>query len=61
MKCLEMYKIMQQNLRQPILDADEDVKGEYYLFIETQQFSNCYKEECAAWDKEKNRCRKVGQ
>ena len=53
MKCPEMYKIMQHNIRKPILDDDN-------LVIETQGFSECYKENCAAWDKEKQMCRKVG-
>lgn len=59
MKCPEMYKIMQHNIRRPILDDDNIVRGEYHILIETQQFENCYKEECAAWDKEKQMCRKV--
>lgn len=53
MKCPERYKIIQQNLRQPIFDEDNIVRGEYHLLVETQQFENCYKEKCAAWDKEK--------
>ena len=52
MKCPEMYKVIQQNIR--------IVKGEYQVLIEIQQFSECYKEQCAAWDSEKNMCRKVG-
>lgn len=59
MKCPEMYNIMQHNIRRPILDDDNIIRGEYHLLIETQQFENCYKEQCAAWDKEKNKCRKV--
>lgn len=59
MKCPERYKIIQQNLRQPIFDEDNIVRGEYHLLVETQQFENCYKEQCAAWDSEKNKCRKV--
>ncbi len=43
MKCPEMYKIMQHNIRRPILDDDNIVRGEYHLLIETQQFGNCYK------------------
>ena len=60
MKCPEMYKVIQQNIRRPIVDIDNIVKGEYQVLIETQQFSECYKEQCAAWDGEKNMCRKVG-
>lgn len=60
MKCPERYKIIQQNLRQPIFDEDNIVRGEYHLLVETQQFENCYKEKCVAWDKEKNMCKKIG-
>lgn len=59
MKCPEKYRIIQQNMRVPILDEDNIVKGEYQILIETQQFCECYKEECAAWNKEKCRCGKV--
>ncbi len=61
MKCPEKYRVIQQNIRQPILDDDNIVRGEYHILIETQQFENCYKEECVAWDKEKQMCRKVGE
>lgn len=60
MKCPERYKIIQQNLGQPMFDEDNIVRGEYHLLVETQQFENCYKEKCAAWDKEKNMCKKIG-
>lgn len=60
MKCPEMYKVVQQNIRRPIVDLDNIVKGEYHVLIETQKFNECYKEQCAAWDKEKKMCRKVG-
>lgn len=60
MKCPERYSVIQQNIRQPILDDDRTVKGEYHILIENQGFCECYKENCAAWDKEKQMCRKVG-
>lgn len=60
MKCPERYSVIQQNIRQPILDEDRIVKGEYHILIENQAFCECYKENCAAWDKEKQCCRKVG-
>ncbi len=61
MKCPELFTIMQHNIRKPILDEDNMIKGEYHLLIETQGFNECYKENCAAWDKEKQMCRKVGE
>lgn len=60
MKCPEKYNIVQQNIRKPIIDIDSIVRGEYHILIETQEFCECYKEECAAWDNEKKMCRKVG-
>ena len=54
-----MFQIMQHNIRKPILNDEEVVSGEYHLLVETQGFQNCYKEECAAWDSERNICRKM--
>ena len=61
MKCPEMYRIIQHNIRKPVVDNDDIVRGEYHLLVEAQQFCECYKELCAAWDKDNNRCRKVVQ
>ena len=44
----------------PILNEENMVMGEYHLLIGTQGFCECYKEKCAAWDKEKQMCRKEG-
>lgn len=60
MKCPERYKIIQMNIRKQILDDEEIIRGEYNVLIENQEFGKCYKEECVAWDKEKNMCKKVG-
>lgn len=57
MKCPKRYRIMQQNIRKQILDAEKIFRGEYHLLIEEQGFSECYKEECVAWDKEKRICK----
>ena len=59
MKCLDRFNIVQHNIRKPILNDDEIAIGEYHLLIENQNLGKCYKEECAAWDKEKNCCRKL--
>ena len=61
MKCPEMFKIVQHNIRNPIVDKDDIIRGEYHILIETQGFCECYKEKCAAWDNKKNRCRKMKQ
>jgi hypothetical protein len=61
MKCPEQYRIIQQNIRKPILDEEGIARAEYHLLIENQNFAECYKENCAAWDKEKQRCGKVGE
>lgn len=59
MKCPERFQIMQHNIRKPILNDEDVVSGEYHLLVETQGFQNCYKEECAAGDSERNICRKM--
>ena len=58
MKCPEQYKIVQHNMRRPLIDSEDRVCGEYHLLAETQKFSECYKENCVAWDNEKKICRK---
>lgn len=60
MKCPERYNIEQHTIRQPLLDIDNIVRGEHTVLFETQNFRECYKEKCAAWDKEKQICKKVG-
>lgn len=60
MKCPERYKIIQQNIRTPIVDADNIIRGENHILLETQNFPECYQEQCAAWDSKKQMCRKVG-
>lgn len=61
MKCPERYKITQQNINKPILNDEDIAIGNYHILIENQSFCECYKEECAAWDKERNKCGKVGE
>lgn len=53
MKCPEQFKITQYNIRKPIVDDEDTIRGEYHLLIENQNFGECYKDECAAWSKEK--------
>ena len=60
MKCPERYKTIQQNIILFMLDDDNISRGENRIFIEIQDFHECYKEQCAAWDKEKQRCTKNG-
>ena len=33
-------------------------KCEYSVFMENQIFPECFKENCAAWDTEKQKCKK---
>lgn len=58
MKCPKRYKIGQLNIRKPIINEYEETNGEYTIFIENQDFAECYKEECAEWDNKNKRCRK---
>lgn len=58
MKCPERFICMQRNIRKSITDEENIYKGEYHILIENQMFEECYKENCAAWDSENNKCRK---
>lgn len=58
MKCPERFTIVQQNYREPVFDDEDKFKGEYSAFFEKQMFPECFKENCAAWDVEKQKCRK---
>ena len=60
MKCPERYRVTQINIRKPIKNEYEDIRGEYRILIENQGYAKCYEAECAAWDKENQRGRKVG-
>lgn len=58
MKCPERFISVQRNIRKSIENEENVTKGEYHMLIENQMFEECYKENCAAWDVEKQRCRK---
>lgn len=59
MKCPERFNVTQQIIRKPIVNEDDITIGEYHLLIENQGFANCYEEDCAAWNRQKNCCRKM--
>ena len=59
MKCPDRFNIVQHNIRKPILNRDDIAIGEYHLLIENQGFDDCYKEECPAWDRNNNCCKKI--
>lgn len=61
MKCPERYCVVQHNIRKPILNEDGIAVGEYHLLVENQALADCYQENCAAWDKDKKCCRKIGE
>lgn len=60
MKCPQRFLITQQNFRGYLYNDNMQMVGDNHMFIEKQDFCDCYKEECMAWDKEKKICRKVG-
>lgn len=60
MKCPERYQVVQINMRGSVLSDDDVIKGENHILIENQGFGECYKENCAAWDKERKICKKIG-
>ena len=59
MKCPERFRITQQNVRGYLYNENMQLMGDNHIFIEKQDFCNCYEERCMAWDKEKKVCRKV--
>lgn len=60
MKCPFRFVVGQVNIYKPVTDAENNPKGDCRLFIENQEYAECYQENCVAWDNEKKRCRKVG-
>lgn len=58
MKCPERFTVIQQSCRKPMLDENNEFKGEYSIFMENQIFSECFKENCAAWDVNEQKCKK---
>lgn len=59
LRCPERYRVNQINIRKPIINELDEFKGEYSILIENQDFAQCYKENCVAWDKEKQICKKL--
>lgn len=59
MKCPKRYSILQYDYRKPIINSEEQFRGENHCFVEIQEFNECYQEECGYWDKEKKQCRIV--
>lgn len=60
MKCPFRLTIMQRNMDNYSYNEAGQIGMLDCMFVETQEFRECYKEECAAWDKKKKMCRKVG-
>ena len=60
MKCPERYNVVQSNIRKQLTNDDGVVVGEIHLLCENQNFAECLKDNCAAWDNENHKCRKVG-
>lgn len=61
MKCPFRYVVGQVNIHKTITDIDNDIKGDCKMFIENQEYAECYQGNCVAWDDKKKRCRKVGE
>ncbi len=58
MKCPERFIVAQRNIRKSIINEENIVQGEYHILLENQNFEECYKEKCAAWDSVNERCKK---
>lgn len=59
MKCPYRFTVTQQNYAGYFLNENSQLIGDNHILLETQEFRECYKEECTAWDKKKKICRKV--
>lgn len=56
MKCPKVFKIIQTTKERAILNENEISTGMDRTLTEVQDIGECYKENCAFWDKEKERC-----
>lgn len=56
MKCPKIYKIVQTTRERALLNESEISIGTDRTLTEVQDFGECYKENCAYWNKEKERC-----
>ena len=56
MKCPKQYNIVQKIQERNIFNNDDINTGFDRTFMEIQEFKDCYKEDCAFWNKEKERC-----
>lgn len=58
MKCPELYKTWQFNTHKYRIDEEKIITGDNSTFVEVQQFGDCYKEECMAYNKDTKKCEK---
>ena len=56
MKCPKVYKIIQTTKERVLLNDDDISIGTDRTLTEVQDLGECYNENCAYWDKEKERC-----
>lgn len=59
MKCPKRFNIVQRNINEYLYDEESRNIGHSHIFVETQNFANCYEEECMAWDCKKRICKEV--
>ena len=59
MKCPYLFNIIQKVTKEPILNELEDTTGEKTMFVENQMMANCCGEDCMAFDKATQRCKKI--
>lgn len=60
MKCPERFVVIQQSVRGYLYNDNIQLTGDSHIFIEKQDFCDCYEGKCMAWNEEKKMCRKVG-
>lgn len=59
MKCPKLFKLMQSTYESTVKDIDQIPMGTSRTLFEIQDFMDCYKENCAYWDKENQCCKGI--
>lgn len=58
MKCPYRYRIVQGSARVYSYNEAQLMNQDTYAFVETQQFAECFKQECACWNQNRSCCDK---
>lgn len=59
MKCPKRFNIVQKNINIYVYDGENKNVGHNHVFIENQEFGECYEHKCVAWDNKKKICKEM--